>query len=210
MPFSTNSRNKTRPYYITPAKRRHAFRPTLTRISSSISGTLDRRSTRPLDRSTPLQQFPNASRNVTRGPFPFFHSHSTSFSPFPLHHQSSPLSLAISHSRTGDGSKSRKTAETRLLSYPSSSYFKSDGLAFCMQRTLAWVVGIDPRRGMWVISIAAEIGPITPATIERCNYSATNDKKKKRKKRDGGTKSGSKEKMGRKGEGGRERGKKEF
>lgn len=58
---------------------------------------------------------------------------------------------------------------------------------------------------MWVISIAAEIGPITPATIERCNYSATNDKKRKR-----GTKSGSKEKMGRKGEGGRERGKKEF
>lgn len=182
MPFSTNSRNKTRPYYITPAKRRHTFRPTLTRISSSISGTLDRRSTRPLDRSTPLQQFPNASRNVTRGPFPFFHSHSTSFSPFPLHHQSSPLSLAISHSRTGDGSKSRKTAETRLLSYPSSSYFKSDGLAFCMQRTLAWVVGIDPRRGMWVISIAAEIGPITPATIERCNYSATNDKKKKERR----------------------------
>lgn len=62
---------------------------------------------------------------------------------------------------------------------------------------------------MWVISIAVEIGPITPATIERCNYSATNDKKK-RKKRDGGTKSGSKEKMGRKGEGERERGKKEF
>lgn len=59
---------------------------------------------------------------------------------------------------------------------------------------------------MWVISIAAEIGPITPATIERCNYSATNDKKKRKR----GTKSGSKEKMGRKGEGGRERGKKEF
>lgn len=50
-----------------------------------------------------------------------------------------------------------------------------------MQRTLAaMVVGIDPRRGMWVISIAAEIGPITPTTIERCNYSATNDKKKKK------------------------------
>lgn len=36
---------------------------------------------------------------------------------------------------------------------------------------------------MWVISIAAEIGPITPATIERCNYSATNDKKKKKERR---------------------------
>lgn len=96
MPFSANSRNKTRPYYITPAKRRHAFRPTLTRISSSISGTLDRRSTRPLDRSTPLQQFPNASRNVTRGPFPFFHSHSTSFSPFPLH----PSPILPPHSRS--------------------------------------------------------------------------------------------------------------
>lgn len=35
---------------------------------------------------------------------------------------------------------------------------------------------------MWVISIAAEIGPITPATIERCNYSATNDKKKKKER----------------------------
>lgn len=35
---------------------------------------------------------------------------------------------------------------------------------------------------MWVISIAAEIGPITPATIERCNYSATNDKKKKERR----------------------------
>lgn len=63
------------------------------------------------------------------------------------------------------------------------------------------VVGIDPRRGMWVISIAAEIGPITPTTIERCNYSATNDKKKKKKrrKRDGGTKSGSKKKWEGKG-----------
>lgn len=48
-----------------------------------------------------------------------------------------------------------------------------------MQRTLArwWASTRD--RGMWVISIAAEIGPITPATIERCNYSAANDEKKK-------------------------------
>lgn len=48
-----------------------------------------------------------------------------------------------------------------------------------MQRTLTrwWASTRD--RGMWVISIAAEIGPITPATIERCNYSAANDEKKK-------------------------------
>lgn len=76
-----------------------------------------------------------------------------------------------------------------------------------MQRTLAaMVVGIDPRRGMWVISIAAEIGPITPTTIEQCNYSATNDKKKKKKKKEEGwrNKKWFKEKMGRKGVRGKE------
>lgn len=170
-------------YTCHAAKRQHALRPTLTRISSSISGAGRSIVDRPvlwIVQSFPCNSSSNASRNVTRGSFLFFYSHSTSFPSLPVHSLPPSISQLRSLQNWGWVEEGRKTAETRPpLFYPSSSYFKSDGLAFCMQRTLArwWASTRD--RGMWVISIAAEIGPITPATIERCNYSAANDEKKK-------------------------------
>lgn len=144
---------------------------------------VDRRSTCPLDRShVTVSQTPRwterDSRPISLFPLPLdLLLSSPSPSPSP-HHPHSTRDLSLQNWRWVDVGKLEERASPihrARISNQTVSHFACNGRSHSSGHWPATV-------RMWVISIAAEIGPITPIIIERCNYSATNDKKKKKER----------------------------
>lgn len=142
---------------------------------------LDRRSTCPLDRShVTVSQTPRWTERDSRPLFPLpldLLLFSPSPSPSP-HHPHSTRDLSLQNWRWVDVGKLEERASPirrARISNRTVSHFACNGRSHSSGHWPATV-------RMWVISIAAEIGPITPTIIERCNYSATNDKKKKKER----------------------------
>lgn len=147
---------------------------------------LDRRSTCPLDRShVTVSQTPRwterDSRPISLFPLPLdLLLSSPSPSPSPRHPHSI-RDLSLQNWRWVDVGKLEERASPirrARISNRTVSHFACNGRSHSSGHRSATV-------RMWVISIAAEIGPITPTIIERCNYSATNDKKKRKKEQKG-------------------------